>query len=172
MFARYFVEIPLPVEHVERLLTDDPAAWLSGHAERATQRGDALLADVGFGQKVRVAREVSVTLGTPVRAGTRAIVPLRWVPSTGAGLFPALDADLEVAPLGTESTQLSISARYAPPLGAFGRAIDRVLLFRVAEATLKDFLDGVVVALASLERDLVTHDDVGRRPSDGYHRER
>jgi hypothetical protein len=30
-----------------------------------------------------------------------------------------------------------------PPLGALGRAIDRALLFRVAEATLKDFLDRV-----------------------------
>jgi hypothetical protein len=36
-----------------------------------------------------------------------------------------------------------MSARYVPPLGALGRAIDRTLLFRVAEATLKDFLDRV-----------------------------
>jgi hypothetical protein len=44
-------------------------------------------------------------------------------------------------------TQLAISARYAPPLGPLGRAIDRVILFRVAEATLKDFLDRVGAAL-------------------------
>jgi hypothetical protein len=36
-----------------------------------------------------------------------------------------------------------MSARYVPPLGAVGRAIDRTILFRVAEATLKDFLDRV-----------------------------
>ena len=36
-----------------------------------------------------------------------------------------------------------MSARYVPPLGAVGRAIDRALLFRVAEATIKDFLDRV-----------------------------
>jgi hypothetical protein len=36
-----------------------------------------------------------------------------------------------------------MSARYVPPLGALGRAIDRALLFRVAEATIKNFLDQI-----------------------------
>ena len=35
-----------------------------------------------------------------------------------------------------------MSARYVPPLGA-GQVIDRAILYRVAEATLKDFLDRV-----------------------------
>jgi hypothetical protein len=34
-----------------------------------------------------------------------------------------------------------MSARDRPPLGAVGQAVDRVLLHRVAEATVKDFLD-------------------------------
>ena len=36
-----------------------------------------------------------------------------------------------------------MSARYVPPFGVVGRAIDRAVLSRVAEATLKDFLDRV-----------------------------
>ena len=36
-----------------------------------------------------------------------------------------------------------MSARYVPPFGAVGRALDRALLSRVAEATVKDFLDRV-----------------------------
>ena len=40
-----------------------------------------------------------------------------------------------------------MSARYVPPLGAVGSAIDRAVLFRVAEATLKDFLDRGRMAL-------------------------
>ena len=71
------------------------------------------------------------------------MLPLRWTASPGAGLFPSLDADLEVASLGTDRTQLAINARYVPPFGAIGRAMDRALLSRVAEATLKDFLDRV-----------------------------
>jgi uncharacterized membrane protein len=62
--------------------------------------------------------------------------------ATGPGaLFPSLEADLEVAPLSRNRTQLSISARYRPPFGAVGRVIDSTMLHRVAEATIKDFLD-------------------------------
>ena len=32
MFARYFVEVPLPADQVERALLDSPAAWLSAIA--------------------------------------------------------------------------------------------------------------------------------------------
>ena len=45
------------------------------------------------------------------------------------------------------TTQVAISARYTPPLGALGRAIDRAVLHRVAEATLKDFMDRLRAAL-------------------------
>ncbi len=69
--------------------------------------------------------------------------PLRWKASGPADLFPSLDADLEVALLGPGRTQLAMSARYVPPFGRVGRVIDRAVLSRVAEATLKDFLDRV-----------------------------
>jgi hypothetical protein len=148
MFARYFVELPIAHERVEHALAHDPSAWLPGLAERANHRGDVLLADVGFGDDVRIARTVAVELGEPMRAGSKAVFPLRWSASGSAGLFPSLDADLEVAPLGSDRTQLAISARYVPPLGKLGRAIDRALLSRVAEATVKDFLDRVADTLS------------------------
>lgn len=75
---------------------------------------------------------------------------MRWKPSSAWPLFPELDADLEVASLGPSRTQLSVNARYTPPLGRLGSVIDRALLHRVAEATVKDFVDRVG---AALERD-------------------
>jgi len=70
--------------------------------------------------------------------------PAEWLSSMagaaqehGDGLLTAVG----VGPLGEDRTQLAISARYRPPLGVVGRAMDRVLLHRVAEATVKDFLD-------------------------------
>jgi hypothetical protein len=147
MFARYFVEIAIPSPEVDRVLATDPHGWLPGLAGDATHRADLLLAEVGFGEAIRVKREVVVELGPPVRSSTKTFFPIRWQASEHPGLFPALDADLEVAPLGPGRTQLSISARYAPPLGMFGRTIDRAVLSRVAEATLKDFLDGVADAI-------------------------
>jgi hypothetical protein len=98
---------------------------------------------VGFGDDVRVARRVAIELGEPVKMPSKTVVPIRWSAVGAAGLFPSLDADLEIAPLGPHRSQLAMSARYVPPLGAVGRAIDRAVLFRVAEATLKDFLDRV-----------------------------
>jgi len=68
--------------------------------------------------------------------------------SSGAALFPRLAADLEVAPILPTRTQLAISAVYEPPPGLVCRAADGALLHRVAEATLKDFLERVATRLA------------------------
>ena len=88
-------------------------------------------------------RQVRVERGEPVRAATKTVVPLRWTAVDAAGLFAELDADLEIAPLAPRRSQLAMSARYVPPLGVMGRALDRAVLSRLAEATLKDFLDRV-----------------------------
>jgi hypothetical protein len=153
MFVRYFVELPTPSEVVESNLTRSSHSWLPGLASIANERGDALLAEVGFGEKVRVARRVTVEIGSPAHLGTTVVIPLAWTPVHAAGLLPSLEADLEIAPLGAGRTQLAISARYEPPLGLMGRAIDRAILHRVAEATMKDFLDRVRDALIDQKDD-------------------
>jgi hypothetical protein len=151
MFARYFVELPIPPEAVDRALSREPRTWLPGLAEEANFRGDRLLAEVGFGRALRVKRKVIVDLGPPVRSSSKLFFPLRWRASGHPGLFPELDADLEVAPMGADHSQLSMSARYAPPFGAIGRAVDRAIFSRVAEATLKDFLDRVAAVVIEPE---------------------
>jgi hypothetical protein len=161
MFARYFIELPIEPRSVERALTDAPVNWLGGLASEANYRGDTLLADVGFGGRVRVARQVAIELGAPVHTAGKTVLPLRWTPTGAAGLFPALEADLEVAPLASNRTQLAMSARYVPPLGPIGHAIDRAVLYRIAEATLKDFLDRVGDAVVlGVEADVEERRDV------------
>ena len=147
VFARYFIELPIDPRLVERALTQAPDTWLRGLASEANHRGDTLLAEIGFGDRIRVARTVAIELGDPVHTAGKVVLPLRWTPTDAPGLFPALEADLEVAPLPPDRTQLAMSARYVPPLGPLGKAIDRAILYRVAEATLKDFLDRVGEAL-------------------------
>jgi hypothetical protein len=121
--------------------------WLTRIAGEAHHRGDELLAEVGFGERIRFARQVKLTLGAPIRAAEKTVIPLRWRPTNAPGLFPPLDADLEVAALAPGRTQLAMSARYDPPLGVVGKMIDRTILYRVAEATIKDFLDTLADAL-------------------------
>src|SRR5262245_47322541 len=148
MFARYFVEIPLARARVEAALSEHPRRWLPGLANAAHRRGDELLAEVGFGEAIRIEREVRVEIGPPHRSESKTVFPLSWEAADRPGLFPSLDAELEVAPLGAERTQLAMNARYVPPFRAIGRALDRAILSRVAEATLKDFLDHVAVAVS------------------------
>jgi hypothetical protein len=166
MFIRYFIELPLPAQAVEDTLLGSPAEWLPAIANQAEQHGQGLLAQVqvevgvslggngaaGAGGGHRVTRRVEVELGPVLRYPSRTTLALRWRPlgRTGSTLLPDLDADLEIGPLGPERTQLSLSGSYHPPLGQFGRLADRMVMHRVAEATVKDFLDRVGRAL--LER--------------------
>ena len=92
---------------------------------------------------------MAIELGTPVRFPSMTLLALTWEPVGLWGLLAGLDADLELGSLGQDRTQLAISARYRPPLGVVGRAADRVLVHRVAEATLKDFLDRLGQAILS-----------------------
>lgn len=145
MFIRYFLDLPVPFESLEAALVSEPEAWLPGLARDAESRGERLLAEVGFAvdDAHRLDKRVEIGFGEPHRIPTKTILPMTWHATGVEGLFPSLEADLEVASLGPNRTQLSISARYRPPMGALGRALDRALLHRVAEATAKDFLDRV-----------------------------
>ena len=147
MFVRYYVELPIRVDRVEARLMASPATWLPGIADQAQGRGRRLLTEVGLGDRLRVAKRVLLEVGRPTRFPSKLVLPLHWRAEGGEALFPVLDADLEVAQLTPAITQLSISARYTPPLGAVGSTIDRALLHRVAEATVKDFVDRVAAAL-------------------------
>jgi hypothetical protein len=144
MFARYYLDLAVPFADVEATLLADPGAWVPGLLRDAEGRGNDLLAEVGFGHgERRLEKAVEIRLGTPYRMGSKTLLPMTWRASGAERLFPQLDADVEVAALGPTRTQLSISARYRPPMGPLGRAMDKALLHRVAEATIKDFLDRV-----------------------------
>jgi hypothetical protein len=142
MFIRYFTEIPRPMADVEAELLQSPGLWSSESAREAEAQGQRLLAEVGFGPPgARIDKRIELQFGEPIRFPSRTILPMSWKPAGLDSLLPRLEADIEVGEMGPERTQLSISARYTPPLGSLGRVLDRALLHRVAESTVKDFLD-------------------------------
>ena len=145
VFIRYYLDLSLPFEDVLDALLADPEVWLPGVALGAEDRGEQLLGEVGFSidDDRRLSKEVHVELQPPYRMPGKTLLPLSWKATGPERLFPSLDADVEIAALGRSRTQLSISARSRPPLGVVGKALDRVLLHRVAEATIKDFMDRV-----------------------------
>jgi hypothetical protein len=144
MFVRYYLDLSVPFETAESALLSDPTEWVPGLLRDAEHRGERLLTEVGFATEARrIDKEVEIQIGSPYRIPSKTLLPMTWKATGAEQLFPQLDADIELAALGTSRTQLSISARYRPPMGLIGRAIDRALLHRVAEATIKDFLDRV-----------------------------
>ena len=151
MLIRYFGEIPTPFEAVEHAVLAAPETWMPRLARATELEREALLSEVGVrddGEHSK--RPAEIRFGKALRLPAKTILPMRWKPSSAWPLFPELEADFEVAALGPSRTQLSVNARYTPPLGRLGSIIDRALLHRVAEATVKDFVDRV---RAELQRD-------------------
>jgi hypothetical protein len=81
---------------------------------------------------------------------------LRWEPTEHSALFPLIEADLEVEPIDSDRTMVSLLGLYQPPLGRFGEAVDRIMLHRLAEAAFDRFfrqlLHEIVADAARIER--------------------
>jgi hypothetical protein len=96
----------------------------------------------GLSKLVRVqARELA-------RTDASAGLAIRWE-ATGPGgrLFPVLDADIRLAPVGDVATLLTMTGSYRPPLGSLGDVLDRGILHRVAAATIRNFLAEVAAQI-------------------------
>jgi hypothetical protein len=138
----------MPFDRAERALIEIPGSGLGALVEETGDQAERLLAEVGFTvAERRISREVAISFREPRRLGSRTLVPMTWEATGPDGFLPTLEGDLEVAPLGPSRTQLSISVMYTPPMGGLGRALDRALLHRVAEATVKDFLERVAATM-------------------------
>ena len=75
---------------------------------------------------------------------------MRWkAAGPGGALSPALDADIRLTPAGPAVTVLAVSGTYRPPLGTVGAAADRVILHRIAQATIRAFTRHVGTAIVS-----------------------
>jgi len=145
VFVRYFLELHAPFRRIESVLLRDPRSWVPAAARRAEGHRERLLTEAGVPiDGHRISRTVVLKFEhPPLRAPSRTLLPFSWADSQHRVMLPTLEADLELASLGPETTLLAINARYTPPLGRLGAAMDRALLHRVAEATLKDFLDRI-----------------------------
>jgi hypothetical protein len=146
MFTYYFVTVnPGPFEEVERALLEVLDA-LPGEANRAYREGEALRGQLRLDDRP-VAKAVHMDIGAPVRAEGETFVPLTWEATGTPGLFPRMEAELVVSALGPEITHIGFRGSYRPPLGRLGRVLDRALLHRVAELTVKGFVDRLAAAV-------------------------
>lgn len=123
---------------------------LGAALDSARDEGERLEAKVApAGWPAVLAKTVAVRPG-PVRAyGGGVLVAFSWEVQSGESLLPRLEADLEVAPFGTDQTVLALRGCYEPPAGRLGRLADQLLLHRLAESTVRAFLEAVCAGLVS-----------------------
>ena len=140
LFVHDFVDVACPIEVAQEWCRGD-GRRLEPLAASAGRDADELLVRMGpswvFGA---LTKDVRVTLGACRERGAGLAVSIRWVAAQLPALFPVLDGDLEFAPIGPSQIRVILSASYVAPLGEFGRRLDRALLHRVAESTVRSFL--------------------------------
>jgi hypothetical protein len=147
MFVYYFVHVPAGFALVERSVLEMLGA-LDGFAEKAYRDGEDLRALMGIGgDPPLLAKSVRVEVARPLRGGHETTVPLTWEATGTPGLFPRMEADLVIAALSPELTQLSLRGTYRVPFGKIGRAVDNALLHRIAEASVKAFVDRIAFSV-------------------------
>lgn len=150
MLVYDFIRVPLPIAQVRQRLSVSVSGLWQQVAEAAYDEGEELLSRVGpFGPVPGLSKSVSVQAGKVRDRGDGFVMPLRWSATGPTELFPVMEADLEVAPLGAQECQLRLSGSYDPPLGSFGRQLDRLLLHQLAEATVRALLSQLVAALVA-----------------------
>lgn len=140
-------EIDQPYESVAERLRGGPEQWLPGYAadgdhvtgELAYQRGGA-----------RIQRRTEVQIGPVQKFAYGVTVQVGWKGASHPEFYPELEGHLRFEPGRAAShSNMRFDARYTPPGGKVGASVDRALMHRVAESSVRDFLNGVAERLTA-----------------------
>src|SRR5438132_11125833 len=124
MLVHDFLYVPLAADRVRDQILSGRGEWLSPLAVAAAREGEALRLRVGPALTLPLlSKTVTVETGDPLVRGDVAVVPIIWRAIGAPGLFPVLAADLEVARLDPQLTQLTLRGRYEPPLGGLSERL-------------------------------------------------
>ena len=109
----------------------------------------ARLAQVSPAGPAELSKLVQVQARDVVTGTGSATLALRWQASAPDGtLFPALDADIRLAPAGDGAAVLTLEGAYRPPPEVVGAGLDQTVLHRAAATAVQDFLDRIAEAIA------------------------
>ena len=147
MFVHYYTYVPLHLGVVEHRL-DALRGALEDWAGVAYREGEELRAKVGPSVG-GYAKEVRLVIGVAEIHRTGLVYPISWTAVGAQSLFPKLTGELVLSHVGPEQTRLSLEATYQPPMGPLGRVVDRIVLGRFAELTVKNWVDQLAEALIS-----------------------
>lgn len=146
MFVHYSTHVPLSLPEVEKRL-DQVKAHLQEWADLAYREGEELRSRVG--PTPALAKSVSLEIGLAEIHRTGLVYPIKWTAHGAGALFPELNADLALSQMGPEMTSISLDGTYEPPLGVVGRVADRMILGRLADATVRNWMDRLAEAVST-----------------------
>jgi hypothetical protein len=139
MHIQHSVHIQRPIKQVSDAMLESPARWFPK--------------SVGIHVAgVPVRKRVNVEFGEPVRTSTWAVIPISWQPTFGRKLLPVMNGKVDVSPVSSDETRLTVSGMYEPPLGRVGEQIDEVLMHNVAEGTVKELAEQIAERLGNSPR--------------------
>lgn len=140
--------------------TADPGAWLPD-ATADTTGGWIFAVHAGS-----LARRVRAIVGQPWHVTRTSWRSVSWEPVNGTDdqtsvnrMLPPLDGELGIHVDESGRATLVLDARYLPPGGFLGAAVDAVALHRLARQTGQRFLEDVGVGLSRIasQRDAPEH---------------
>jgi hypothetical protein len=117
-----------------------------------------------------LAKTITIESIPAYQRGATTVVPIRWhAAGPLGGAFPVLDANIELS-ANASGSEILVIGSYRPPLGDVGAVVDRLLLHRVAESTIRHFVEQLAdVAIAAAP---ALSNESGREPfaldPDGY----
>jgi hypothetical protein len=157
VFVADEVGLPLAIDAARpRLLAYLSIDGLQEPSEDAFEVGRDLLLRAGVGA---FSKRMLVQLLRPYQHDGVLVVPVRWVATGATGaMFPQLDGNLELAEAEPGTSVLRLNGAYRPPLAAVGGGLDRLLLHRIADATIRRFLQDVASGILAIpEADVDAH---------------
>jgi hypothetical protein len=148
---RCYEYVNRPYEAVRGLLRRSPLEFLG----RATTSAAARSNDLAGRLKIELG---GIELGVEVTIHVRSVqedegvagmspvtrVAIGWQASHAPSLFPLLSGQLSAWPLTSSETQIELEGQYTPPLGALGVAVDAAVGHRIAEASVRRFVEDLV----------------------------
>lgn len=136
-FVRCTASIAAPFPEAKARFLDGPDAWLGSEVGMVLPGQTELDVPLTAGTWP-MRKRVTLRMGVVNDSDNAVTLPFRLEATGPKGLFPELDADLTILPVGPDRSQLVIQGSYRPPLDGFGQTLDRVALHRIAEASLQD----------------------------------
>jgi hypothetical protein len=134
MHVQHSVHLQHPVKDISAALLEDPAKWFP----------KSVGVHVGG---VPVRKRVTIEFGDPVKTATWAVIPISWKPTFGRTLLPEMNGKVELAPVSSDETRLTVSGMYEPPLGKLGEQLDEALMHNVAEGTVRELAESIAERL-------------------------